>query len=236
MRSLIVLSFPLWCWSVLFAQVPFPVARITASQIPKTIKIRGTVKEAWKWNDKLGENILITSLVKPFTVDQSGKDSGEKTAELYSFHFVKKDAIYKLLWLLSDALKKCPFDITLDFINNAITITDLDKDSIAETKIQYKIVCRSDVSPAAMKLIMHEDTVKYALRGYSWLKQGPDDKFTVTDKDVNLDGLPKPKEEWDQYLQLAGRYETEKDFKKAAPVFLEYARKEWLKYVKESFE
>lgn len=236
MRLLIVLLFPLLCWYSLAAQTAFSAKKIPASQIPKTIKFKGTVKEAWTWNDKLGENILITSFVKPFRSTPFKQNDDEKTSELHAFHFVKKETIYKLLWPMSDAVKNCPFDITLEFITDAITVTDLDNDGIAETKVQYKIVCRSDVSPAGMKLVMHEDTVKCALRGYMWLKQGPEDEFAITDKDVNLENLPKPKEEWEQYSQLAGRYETEKDFKKVSPVFVAYARKEWLKYVKESFE
>ena len=236
MRLLIVLLSLLLCWNSLAAQTAFSAKKVPASQIPKTIKFKGMVKEAWTWRDKLGENILITSLVKPFRVKQDDQNEDNRTSELYAFHFIKKDTIYELLWPLSDAVKNCSFDITLEFISDAVTITDLDNNGIAETKVQYKLVCRSDVSPAGMKLVMHEDTVKYALRGYMWLQQGPEDKFAITDKDVNLESFPKPKEEWEQYSQLAGRYESEKDFKKATPVFITYARKEWLKYVKERLE
>ena len=103
-------------------------------------------------------------------------------------------------------------------------------------KLQYKIVCTSDVSPLGMKLVMHEHAVKYALRGFMWLPQGPEHKLDVTVDNVNLEKLLKPKEEWEQYSQLAGRYQSEVDFKNAPPVFLEYARKEWLRYVQQSFE
>jgi len=236
MRLLIVLFPLLLGWYPLAAQNAFSAQKITAVHLPKTLKFKGAVKEAWQWKDKLGDNILITSIVKPYPAVPDTENEDEHTSELHAFHYIKKDTAYKLLWPLSDAVKNCPFDIALEFINDAITITDLDKDGIAETKVQYKIVCRSDVSPAGMKLVMHEDTVKYALRGYMWLQQGPEDKFTITDKDVNLESLQKPKEEWEQYSQLDGRYETEKVFKNAPPVFLNYARKEWLKYVKESFE
>ena len=236
MLRLIVLFFLLIHWFPLLAQTAFSANKITAVQLPKTIKFKGKLEEAWQWKDKLGDNILITSLIKPYRANPSKENSDEHTSELHAFHYIKKDTAYKLLWLLSDAVKNCPFDITLEFINGAISITDLDRDGIAETKVQYKIVCRSDVSPAGMKLIMHEDTVKYALRGFMWLQQGPEHEFEITEKDVNLENLPKPEEEWERYSQLAGRYETEKNFKKASPVFLSYARKEWLKYVKESFE
>jgi len=210
--------------------------KITAGQLPANIKFKGKLQEAWQWQDKLGDNILITSLVDPYRVKTYIVNDHEHTAELHAFHFIKKDTAYKLLWPLSDAVKNCPFDITLAFINAATTITDLDKDGIAESKLQYSIVCRSDVSPAGLKLVMHEDTSKFTLRGFMWLAQSPDQIFDITEKDVNLEKLPKPKEEWEQYSQLSGRYETEKEFRNAPLSFLEYARKEWLKHVKESFD
>ena len=51
-----------------------------------------------------------------------------------------------------------------EFIKNAAVVTDLDQDGIAETTVQYKLACRSDVSPALMKLVMHEGETKYAHR------------------------------------------------------------------------
>jgi hypothetical protein len=98
------------------------------------------------------------------------------------------------------------------------------------------LACRSDVSPAYMKLIMHEDTMKYSLRGPMWINAGADDKFTVTENDMNLEKLPVKTDEYEQILQSFGRYESEKEFATAPAVFLQHARKQWMKYVKESFE
>jgi hypothetical protein len=236
MKYLTVLAYILLFSFISIAQVNFSVKRIASGEIPKDIKFRGQLHEAWKWSDRIGENILITSLLKPYKPSKFIENEDEKTSQSYAYHFIKKDTIYKLRWSLTDAVNNCPFDVTLEFINNSFTITDLDSDSIAETKLQYKIVCRSDVSPVGMKLIMREDSVKYALRGLMWLKQGPEHEFEITENDISLENLPKPKDEWEQYSQLPGRYDTDKDFKKAPPAFLNYARKEWLKYVKESFE
>lgn len=209
--------------------------RVTAGQLPRSIKFRGKLNEAWQWTDRLGENILITSYVAPYP-DQHKNDFGDpgRTAELHAFHFLKKDTAYKLLWKISDAEKSCAFDITSDFLKNAITITDLDNDGIAETTVQYRLACRSDVSPAAMKLIMHEDTLKYSLRGLTCDPGNPG--VCVTEKDANLETQPPAKKEWQEYTRQFGRYETEKEFAKAPPQFLIYARNQWLKFVKESFQ
>ena len=160
------------------------------------------------------------------------EDEGQ-TAELHAFQYVKKEGDYKSIWVLNDSVKSCPFDITCDFIKGSTTITDLDKDGFAETKVQYSIACRSDVSPATMKLVMVENGVSYTLRGSMWLRYSPDVKFTVTEKDVNLEASPKLKDEMEELLRTFGRYENEKAFAGAPSQFLPFARSEWLKYVKE---
>jgi hypothetical protein len=212
-------------------------AELRADQVPPSLKFRGKINEAWQWTDNLGDNILITSYVEAFGDKQKNEFGVEsQTAELHAFHFVKKDTGYALLWKVSDAMKSCPFDLTVAFMKGSATITDLDSNGIAETTIQYKLACRSDVSPAYMKLIMHQDTVKYSLRGPMWIKAGEKDRFTVTESDVNLEKLPPKADEYEQILQSFGRYESEKEFAGAPAVFLQHARKQWMKYVKESFE
>ena len=205
--------------------------KITAADIPASIKVKGVIQEVWKWNDNLGENIFITSSVAPH--DETSKDGEEgQSAEIHASHYVKKDREYTQVWMMNDAEKLCPVDITCDFIPGSATVTDLDKDGIAEIKVQYSVACRGDVSPATMKLIMYENGVKHALRGSMWIPYSPDLKFTVTENDVNLETAPKIKVE-DELLRTFGRYENEKEFTSAPPEFLTYARMEWLKYVKE---
>jgi hypothetical protein len=149
--------------------------------------------------------------------------------------FLKKDTGYSLLWKISDAEKNCEFDLTAEFLKFSTVIADLDQDDVAETIIQYKLACRSDVSPAQMKLIMHEGESKYALRGLMWVKSAENDRFTVTEKTVNLESMPGSNagDEWEKNY---GKYRSEKDFANAPPSFVKFARKQWLKYAIESFE
>lgn len=212
---------------------------LKASGIPASLSFRGKPDTVLTWTDNNGENILITSIVAPF-IDNGKNDNveGENvyTAELHAFHYVKRDTGYKLLWKISDAEKQCAFDIGAAFIKNAVSVTDLDSNGIAETTLLYKLACRSDISPATFKLIMHENAGKFALRGSTWIKTSDDDVFTVNETNVDLEKLPRPKDEFEQWKQAAGRYETEKEFSTAPPVFLTYARQQWLKFVKETFE
>lgn len=214
------------------APAPIETTRIAAADIPASIKVKGKVQDAWKWNDNLGENILITTYVAPYDDKEKNKFGEEgQTAEIHAYHYAKKVDAFEEVWALDEEEKSCPFDITSQFIPNSTTVTDLDKNGIAEIKLQYALACRSDVSPAAMKLVIYENGVKYGLNGLMWLKYSPEFKFTVTEKDVNLDGQPELKDESEAMLRSFGRYDNEKQFGMAPPEFLTYARKEWIKYV-----
>lgn len=209
--------------------------KVTAANIPPECKITGTLNEAWQWKDKLGDNILITSVVPPYYEKKNRTDVEEsQAAELYAVHYIKKGDQYEPLWNIDDAERGCEFDITTAFINAATTITDLDHNGIAETKLQYALACRSDVSPAYMKLVMHEGDKNYSLKGLRWVKTAPEDEFTITENTVNLEKIPRRKDDFDQWVMSCGRYETEKDFVNAPPTFLPYARTEWIKYAKET--
>jgi hypothetical protein len=209
-----------------FAQAKLVAQPLKTTQLPTGIKYRGKLYEAWQWKDQLGDNILLLSSTSPV------QNATGTTVELFAYHFYKKDTGYRTLWRVNDLVKDCPLDYEASFLKGATTVTDLDMDGIAETSVQYKLACRGDVGPSYMKLIMHEDSVKYALRGSMWLRDEEGAKFEVTESNVNLDKLPKPKEE--DYHRVYGRYETEKDFAKAPPAFLQQARKQWLKFAKES--
>lgn len=209
----------------------------SAADIPENIKLKGQVQEVWKWKDNAGENLLITTAVAPFEVKQKNEfGDNSQTAQLFAFHYVKSgEAPFTQLWMLSDAVNECPFDITCAYLKNSTLITDLDKDGLAETTLQYKLTCRSDVSPADMKLIMHEGADKYALRGVMWYGM-PDAPFTVTEENANLETLPGYKKGSDDYVTTFGRYESEKDFAKAPPAFLTHARRQWIQFAKETNE
>lgn len=206
------------------------------SDVPASIKVKGTVQEIWKWNDNLGENLLILTMVPPYD-DKEKNQYGEEgqTAELHAFHYAKKGGEYQQVWMMNDQEKACPFDITCEFIKDAVTITDLDADGLAETKLQYRITCRSDVSPSTMKLIMHEGESKYALRGLAWYGMG-EAPFEVTENNANLEKLPGYKGPDEDLLKMFGRYESEKEFAGAPPEFISHARNQWIKFVKESIE
>ncbi len=212
----------------------FNIVQVKGANIPATIKFKGTLYQAWQWQDSLGDNLLITSQVAP-TISTNADDEEGATASLHAFHYVKKNEEYKLLWQMHDSMEECPVDIFCQYIDS-VQLTDLNNNGIVETSLVYKIACRGDISPAYMKVIMHEDSAKYGLRGNMWVKVNTADSFTVTKENVNLETLPKADSEYGRLLQLDGRYENEKDFRNAFPEFLVFARGLWLKNAVETFE
>ena len=71
------------------------------------------------------------------------------------------------------------------------------------------MACRSDVSPSELKLIMHENSAKYALRGNMLIK---------------IEGFNE-----------GGDYKVDKSFDSAPAGFLDYAKSQWKEYRLETF-
>jgi hypothetical protein len=70
--------------------------------------------------------------------------------------------------------------------------------------------CRSDVSPSELKLMMHENDNKYALRGNMLVK---------------IEGYTG-----------GGDYKVDKSFDSAPDGFLDYAKSQWKEYRTETFK
>jgi len=182
------------------------------SDLPSEIKYTGNIVTGKRWTDRNGENILIltktgfreTRARKPVLNDY------EKDCELYGYHYVNSGGAFSLLWKINDFVKECPLDLTLDFIPGSLSITDLNDNGIAESTFLYKMACRGDVSPSDLKLIMHENETKYALRGNMLVK---------------VEGFSG-----------GGSYKVDKAFDSAPDGFLDYAKTLWKEFKLETFK
>lgn len=144
-------------------QAPRPIVAtpVAASALPAAARVRGHVLAARRWTDGLGENFLILTDTDAFESQECcgyGK-------ELFAYHYVQRDTGLALLWRTRDFIHDCDVDMTVQMGDHTLAITDLDADGVAESTFLYILACRGDVSAAAMKLIMHEGTEKYAIRG-----------------------------------------------------------------------
>jgi len=148
----------------------FVVKELSVSDIPQGANYKGKLVRAIRWDDASGTNYLLLTLVDVYPVDgRKGKMCDDVsycfTSELFGYHFVRHDARLSRLWHIYDLVKECSYDITLQFLPESLEVTDLDRDGVAETAFVYRLACRSDVSGAAMKLMMHEGKKKLAIRG-----------------------------------------------------------------------
>jgi hypothetical protein len=171
--------------------------------------LKGKVRIALTWNDKNGKNLLFLTETGAF----QGDSEDSKSAELFLYHYKFEDDQFLLLRRIYDFINDCTFDIYVGFLDSSLTITDLDKDEIAEITILYKLTCRSDVNPSNMKLIMLEDGQKYALRGIminEYVKHLPPDERTKGIQDYG----------W-------GTYTIDKAFDNAPNIFLDFSKKRW---------
>lgn len=192
------------------------VEKIDSTQFPASIKYEGFIKNAVRWKDKLGDNIVITTetgyhINKKFVHETDGSD-----AELFAYHFIVSDHKVKQTWKVYDYISDCPVDIVASFIKNTFQITDLNKNGIAETWLMYKTVCHGDVSPCDMKIIMYEGNTKYAMRGENKVAVGIDDNG--------------------KKLFEGGEYKMDENFKNGPKVFREFAEKLWSENVIENWD
>jgi len=173
-------------------------------------KIRGKVLLSISWRDKLGKNILILTKTKEIpNKDKLGNEYRDQY--IFAYHYLEKNGKLKFVRRVTDFEKKCEFDLYLYFVKNALSITDINNDGIAEITMVYQKACKSDVSPNDMKVIMLHNNKKYALRGVADLK--PEFK--------NYPGYK---------CEECNRYKIDPAFKRAPKGFLTFAKSRWNRF------
>jgi len=193
------------------------IDNLNYNDIPKSLDFKGTVVEALKWNDTNGENILIQTVTGNFTWMDYEKDSTDYTlkdkAELYAYLFIKSsnENEYKKKWRLYDYIECYSLDWFIGYAPKATTITDLDNDGITEIAMPYVLMCRGGMDPGNMKIIMFEDSSKYALRGETMLMCGNENAYGGEyEASTNLEKKPKfntfLKQHWDRNKCEEGKY------------------------------
>jgi len=170
----------------------------------------GNIVAGAQWKDSKGLNAVIITETRETEKKRQG---GERTLskKLLGYGFIIGDnGNSEEVWKINDLVENCDFDLTLSYIEKSLSVTDLNKNGIAETTFLYKLTCRSDVSPCDLKLMMHEGKEKYAIRGTMIVKlpnEGP----------------------------YGGDMKVDKSFNDAPKEFLDYAKQQWKKFQEEKF-
>ena len=180
------------------------VSKIESSKLPMQISYSGQLNHALKWKDSLGMNYVLMTETGEYAI-RGEEEKGLRNAELYVYHYVQNGDSIKLSWRVYDYVKDCPFDVFVRFIDKACTVTDLDKNGIAEVWTMYEVQCTSDVSPAPTKIIMYEGNKKYAIRG--------ENRVQYTQQDF-----------------MGGQYALDENFKDGNALFRQFAVTLWEKH------
>ncbi|MBX7125077.1 MAG: hypothetical protein K1X47_05250 [Cyclobacteriaceae bacterium] len=181
------------------------------------------------WTDEKGRNTLSVWIQAPAPRTGDEADTLPRSAVLTASHKVVINTGKELeLWVWTDSVRDCALDLWIGLLPNSTTVTDLDKDGISETTLVYRKVCRGDISPSEMKVVMHEGRTAMVLHGYmaapaiqklDSLRFDPD--FTT----VKLDGL----REGARLREHFGRFDNHNDFNGKPYEFLRHARNAWIK-------
>ncbi|NLD15798.1 MAG: hypothetical protein GX665_12050 [Gammaproteobacteria bacterium] len=145
--------------------MPFPVHALPT--------VQGQPVKMLRYQDRTGDNLLVLTEtnVYPLVVDEKFTDP--RTKELYAYRFLfHPDGTTEQVWLVLDYSRDCELDgLRVEFIVDAVRITDLDGDQQAEIWLPYVADCTGDPGPERMKIIMYSGGQKYAMRGstYAWV-------------------------------------------------------------------
>lgn len=191
-----------------FSRAQVKTQKLDRAKIPTAIQYRGNLKSAVTWTDNLGTHYVITT--ETGTID-SKIEADSRDAELFAYHYLLAVDTLQLTWKVYDFIKNCPVDLKANFVKNTFAVTDLNKNGQAEVWLMYQTVCRGDVSPSDMKIIMYEGNRKYAARGTT--------KVQETGKKYN-----------------GGNYSFDEAFKNAPDAFKNYAKALWQKNRMEVWE
>lgn len=169
---------------------------------PARLWARGKHVGGLRWKDREGESLLLL-VRRDAARPRRGAEDPERSSYLYARHWTRAGAgAFKLRREVKDMVERCPFDVTAEFVDRALGVTDLDRDGVGEVTFAYRLGCRSDVSPVTLKLLMLEGGRKHILRGET--------------------SVPISRTE-----RAGGRYQVDASFRSAPKAFLSHAVQLW---------
>jgi hypothetical protein len=172
MRRLLTISIALFLIPAASAAQDVAARRLAAGQVPPAVRFAGRFEAGRQWRDRNGENLLLlTRTPEKWAPAPNELSSDGRGRELHAYHYLRDGAGYRLLWHTVDFIRQCEVDVTLRFAPGSLRITDVDADGIAESSFIYSLGCHGGVDPMDLKLILHEGATKYAIRGFTDLRE-----------------------------------------------------------------
>jgi len=98
----------------ILAQGSIKVTNLDKSQLPAGVKYTGKLKNAIRWTDKSGDNILVTAETGVYQNPKFKHENDGSDAELYAGHYLVGDSL-QLTWKVYDFIKDSPVDLEARF-------------------------------------------------------------------------------------------------------------------------
>lgn len=130
---------------------------------------RAAVKEVLRWKEGNGDALAVF-----MTVD--GGSEGNESRDLYVTTFRQTGSTLQRIRTLKELSGACDMDLSAEFVEGSVTLTNLDGDAQGELTFGYSTTCTSDVSPAAFKMFILEGGAKYGIRGTTRVNIGFDER------------------------------------------------------------
>ncbi len=127
------------------------------------LKIEGEIVAGRVWTDANGENVLVLSQIKEESFSDEEGPSSE--TRLLAKHFVNNAGNYSLQWELNELESGCGFENRAAFSSSLLAVTDLDKNSLAEITVVYRLGCSSELSPDPLRLLLIENGKQHKISG-----------------------------------------------------------------------
>ncbi|NLZ17138.1 MAG: hypothetical protein GX087_05325 [Desulfobulbaceae bacterium] len=191
-------------------------AAMAIQDVTATLDVRslpgvvGNLVKALRFNDIQGNNLVVlTQSEEQFRNKRGEPGSYLRDQEFFVHRFlINSDGSKVQMWRVKDFVYDCEYDLRLEFFTDALQVTDLDQDGLAEVWMPYRLGCPADPNPISMKIIMYEGAQKYAMRGETRSMVNPG-----------------------QYA--GGGYTMDKVFREGQAVFRDFATKLWAARVNE---
>jgi hypothetical protein len=127
-----------------------------------TTVVWGRFIDAYRWEDKLGENVIVRSELE---TKYLGEDSNYIFKKyLYLYHFRQAEEELELIRKFTDVYGGCNARPAAGFSLPSIELTDIDRDTVGEISTIYDLYCSgSDTTTYHSKLLLTSDGKKFML-------------------------------------------------------------------------
>lgn len=120
--------------------------------------------DARQVQDVDGRHILVLSRTLGPSREQP-KAGPEGRIDLRVTYYDERPFGWREAWTIKDSVDCPDLDMEGKFLAKGVTVTDLDRNGVAEVTVPYMTFCGGGVDPGVLKIIMRQGETKFALRG-----------------------------------------------------------------------